>query len=845
MGGAAPVFAYQQGAGGQEPRPPTVVKVLVEGNDRYTDSQLISAFGQRVDAPLLGRTASDRGIRAVFDTFHVRVDEVAVRDVEGGVEMVLQVTELEVDLEPRFVGNVEISKEELLAWGGLRADSELYLYRAPRIRQRLLNQYRREGFYFAEVNVVTREGRVDEDGKWLAPDVIFEILEGPRVHVADLVIHGNDSMPDRGMLMWKSGLRKFADIETRGPKFFNLFKKEFVQETLDADLQAIRIVYRERGWLDAVVQLESLRFNDERDRVTIHIRIDEGLRYEVGSLTIEAVELYGDRDPVTGHPERSVELLFPVEDLLAECELRPGRFYETRLVERDLRSLRGYFGERGYISHSSLPATQSWQFRGAELVIREESGVVDVIYRIAQGRQQFIREVRVSGNMHTQDRVIRRRIAVEPGQVADLRKIERARQRIQSLGFFSERRPDVPHKEPTFRFVETEDPAWKDLEFIVEETEALSFQLSGGISSTTGLFGLIRMQKRNFDLFDPPSSAAPGTIISEIARGEAFHGAGQELIISASPGTEVTRFGITFREPDIFRLHTKAIGLDLFGRRRFRIFDSHDEQRAEFGFRLRRQLTLDSSVGVGLTTGWVDVDDLDNGDEPTLGNPLTVPKLLKDQEGKNDIAYLELSYDYTDLDNFFSPQNGTTFDLTTRFYDGSLGSEFEFIKTDAVWRRYGQFGYRTDDARPGYKLELTGGVAVPYGDSDDVPYSERYFLGGQRLRGFDFRGVGPFENDFPVGGETLLRGVVEYRHPLITTIQPGTFREIEVVRGGLFFDIGVLDPDPFELDLEEVRASVGFFVGLAVPLPITLSFGFAVKEDEEDDTRVLNFNIGF
>ena len=55
LGRAAPVFAYQQGAGGQEPRQPVVVNVRVEGNDRYTDSQLISAFGQRVDAPGLLR----------------------------------------------------------------------------------------------------------------------------------------------------------------------------------------------------------------------------------------------------------------------------------------------------------------------------------------------------------------------------------------------------------------------------------------------------------------------------------------------------------------------------------------------------------------------------------------------------------------------------------------------------------------------------------------------------------------------------------------------------------------------------------------------------------------------
>ena len=59
----------------------------------------------------------------------------------------------------------------------------------------------------------------------------------------------------------------------------------------------------------------------------------------------------------------------------------------------------------------------------------------------------------------------------------------------------------------------------------------------------------------------------------------------------------------------------------------------------------------------------------------------------------------------------------------------------------------------------------------PFGDTENVPYSERRFLGGLRtLRGFDRRGVGPNQSNFPVGGETYFHGTAELRFPLLTTV---------------------------------------------------------------------------
>lgn len=824
-----------------------VRSIRVEGNRRYTDQQIISAYGQRIGEPLLDAEASRAGIELLLKSFRVRVfadfRPLGPR-LEDGVELRLTVSELSVDLEPRFIGNVEVDRDDLLEWAGLEEGEELYLYKAPRVRERLLRRYRSEGFYFVEIEVVERPGGTDpETGEELVPDVIFEIKEGKKVKVKDVVLHGNESLPDRGFFIFKRGLRKLAGVELRKPLFFGLFAKKLDRETLDADILALREVYRDYGYLDAVVELERLEFNEDRDRVTIHIAIDEGGRFTVGSLSIEGVELFEDPNAPQGYGERPAELFIPEEELLELVKQKPGEVFQRRFQNDDERELRRRYGQLGYIDHQTLPAWDRWRFLDPELVFEADQPVVHVTYRLAQGRQIFIREIQITGNLHTQDRVIRRQLEVEPGQLADLEKIERSRSRVQSTGFFSDP-GSLGHIEPIYRFKDTGDPSWKDLEFAVEEGQVLQFNLAGGISSNQGAFGVISLRQRNFDVTNLPSS--PWSLIGDIANREAFHGAGQEFLIEAAPGTEVSRFRVSFVEPDIFRRHRERIGLGVSVFRVLRAYDSHDEERLDYGFELTRQVGLDAGLYTGFRTGEVKVDDFDVGGEPTLGNPFTVPRALKEQEGTNDLAYASLGFRLRAVDNYIAPRNGFGFTFDNKFYGSAIGSDFDFVRHELNVDWWDEFDEDPDVVSAHYHLEVGAGVSWAFGDTDATPYTERYFLGGQRtLRGFQFRGVGPNENGFPIGGQTMLYGTAEYRMPLIKQIQPGTYRELEQVQIGAFIDWGILDPERLSLDTDELRVSAGILFGISIPLPITFSFGWPIREGEGDETRVLGFNIGF
>jgi outer membrane protein insertion porin family len=828
--------AEQQEPAEQRREPPIVDRVEVRGNRRYSREQVLLALGQREGRPLDGPAIS-AGVKQLWGSFRVRAETALLRaegapaDGREHVILVLTLVEMPSDLEPRFIGNDSIKLERLREWALIEDRTELFLHQAPRVRQRILEGYQREGFYWAEVNIVARGE--DETSAALS-DVIFEIREGPRVRVRGVEIHGNDSMPDeRSWIFFKDGLSHLAKRELAGKRLTNWFGSKFVAETLEADVLAMRQVYRDRGWLDAVVEVERLQFNAERNRVTIHIAVDEGPRYTVSRLRIEGVR-HGEGDD----DFEPVPLEVPEEELLAKCLMIPGAVIERVTVDKDREALRGAFSELGRIYHDSLPRSVSWDFLEPVYVFDVENKTAEVIYRVVQGRRLTIREVKFAGTSHTRDRVLRREVSIFPGDQADLKEINRSLTRIHGTGYFNDEYNKLDHRLPFYRFEPVDgDPAAVDLVFEVQEGRVIDFQISGGVDSDDGLFGVVNLGMRNFDVADTPRSL--GSTFRETYDKEAFHGAGQRVDIELAPGTELSRYRFHFLEPDLFRLHLNPISLDLDLSKRVRRYDTHDEDRFISKIALGRKFTQDLSMSVGYVWSDVEVDDLDDP---------AVPQTLADQEPLGEQVVTGPSFDllYRKLDNYISPRDGFSVRWNNRFNLGSLGSDIEYIDSQVHLDGYKPVGTKEDGTKILVHLGLDLGVSPPVGDTDVLPYSERSFLGGsQTMRGFGFRGVGPMDelSGYALGGETYANASLEWIYPLHSTTQPGTYQRQEMLRGILFCDTGVLDEDPFQLDPSEVRMSVGFGIGLAYPLPLSLNFGFPVLYKDEDVRQVFSFTL--
>lgn len=846
---AARALAPQDLSGGatQDPRAelPVVQRVRIEGQKRYTADQLVAALGQGVGEPL-DPAVIDDGLKRLWRSFRVRAAAEIVElpgssaDGRALVELVVRVSELPSDREPRFVGNTAVDTKTLKRWALIEDRTELFLHQARRVRFRLLEGYRGDGYYWAEVNIVTRGESVEEAA---LSDVIFEIREGPRVRVKAVEFEGNDSMPDRRrFLFFREGLSSLSKRELKSPGIFNWFGSPFVPEKLGADILSMRKVYRDRGWLDAVVEIDRLEFNAARSGVKIHVAVDEGPRYRVGKVAIEAY------DPVLegGRIEkRPAELLIPEAELLEKCRLKPGVFFEQTGVGADQNMLRLEYGKLGHLSHPSLrsppfPPGYNWEFDQPTLVFDVENHTVDVVYRLQQGRRLTLNEISFPGASHTRDRVLRREVSVFPGALADINEINRSLTRIQGTGFFSDEFNRLEHRDPFYRFLPVEgNEDAVDLVFEVEEGRVIDFSVTGGVDTNEGAFGLLTLSIRNFDATDLPRSV--WSTFSELYDKEAFHGAGQQLDIEISPGTAISRYRIHFQEPDIFQLHLNPVSLDLDLTQRVRRFQTHDEDRLAASVRLGRKLTQNLTTSIGYSYQAVKVDNLDAGG---------VPPLLETQSMVNRTILSGPTFDvsYRDLDNFISPHKGYSVRWNNYLTDESLGADAEFVTSQVHWDAYRPVGAKADGSAITLHLEVDAGVANPYGDTSEIPYSERFFLGGARtVRGFDFRGIGPFDpaSGEPLGGETYLSGSIELFYPLHSVLQPGTYRRQEMLRLIGFVDYGLLDVDPFALEPDDLRASVGVALGLAYPLPLSLNFGFPVLKQDGDQEQVFSFSLAF
>ncbi len=823
-----------------------VRSLRVIGNRRYTEQQLAGALGQQIGQPFDARRAEE-GMSTLWKAYKVRPELSAV-EVEGGVELVLRVVEMTSDLEPRFIGNADIDLETLRRWAQLEERGELFLYQAERVRQRLLEGYRQEGYAFAEIEIQRRGGEAPSDlqAAEQTPDVIFEIREGPKVRVRDIVIRGNDSLPDTGAWWWKNGLKQLSKPELSGPWAFNWFGTPFIRTELDADILAMREVYRDLGWLDAVVELERLEYSEDRSRVTIHVAVDEGSRYRVSKVSIIAVERTQDPDiRPSGLRETEVPLLFPREELLALCKLRAGDLYLRSRQREDGSSLRSYYGERGYASHPTLPALDSFQFLEPDLVVDTEKHQVELVYKLQQGRQRYIREVLFAGGEHTRDRVLRREVDVLPGEMIDMREVNRSLSRIYSTNYFSDEFQPLDHRDPAYRFLSTPDPEWVDLEFEVTEGRVVDFTVNAGVDSNNGLFGRVMLQMRNFDASNLPSSL--WSFPEELYEKEAFHGAGQTLVMELSPGTVQRQARVRFYEPDIFTSHFNPYSLDLDFSTRRRFWRFYDEDRSIAQVLLGRQITRNFSVAAGPTLQSIQISDIDANFSGGFAEPdeFPLPAGIYEMEGDSTLQGLLLNATYSDLDNRINPMRGLRLTSRNGVYGGFMGGDWQFARAQADLDWFWRPGDPEDPAvRSSFHFGLGAGLSEAFGETEDVPYTERFFLGGLgTVRGFALRGIGPNIGGQPIGGQTMLNASAEWRIPLHTQVQPGSYIERETFRFTLFVDAGVIDPEFGRLDLGELRSSFGFGLGMSNPIPLGFYFGFPLEKGEGDRTEVLSFSI--
>ncbi len=620
-------------------------------------------------------------------------------------------------------------------------------------------EYHRKGYFQAEVatNLV-------EDPKTNTATVYVVVDEGPRMRMKEIFVEGNLAFPDRQ-------IRRL--LKTKRKQW--LTSGVYDEQVFEEDLERVRSFYRRHGYQDVAVT-KTVAVDPSGKGLVAKLTITEGLQHRVGQVAMAGA------------------VLFPEHELRKWLTLKPGAVYDTEALQADLRAIKQYYGDRGYINAQVNPDTQ----------LDDATKRVNLTFRITENELVYVNRVEVRGNLHTKDVVIRRELRIAPGQPFDGKKIRRSIERLYNLGFFEE--VDV-NTEPTTQ------PDHQDLVVEVKEAKTGSFSFGGGLSSVDRLVGLVEVEQRNFDLRNFPT----------------FTGAGQDLRFRAEVGTVRRFFDLSFTEPWIFG-YPWSFGIDVFNRTRLRSRNlglAFEEERQGGGIRLGKEFTDTLRLDLNYQLFRIAISDV----------VADASADLKAEQGRNHVSVGGLTLTWDTRDNRFDPTKGFYAFGSADLAGGILGGDKEFYRFQG-----GASAYLSHFDRFVFESRARAGLVNEFSNTPEVPIFERFFAGGSNtIRGFRERRVGPVDsasND-PIGGEAMFLGTLEEVATLLKDE-----RGKPILKGSLFYDVGNVWRHLSDFG-SSLKSGVGIGTRVNTPIgPVRVDIGFPVSRLASEKRRPrLHFNI--
>lgn len=738
-------------------------------------------------------------------------------------------------LERPIVRNVEyrgwkkIKQAKLESITNLKIGTSPYDVSANReCARRMEEHYHEKGYAFATVELARGDDKNDRE-------VVFEINEGPKVYVSDVDFKGNEFFSDAVL-----------DLKLRTKKrLFWVFGGKYDPTTIPDDKAAVQQYYHSLGFFDVDIQ-HDMKFNDDKSRVTIVYNINEGVRYKIRNVDMMGMQI------------------IPEGELRKDHKVTSGEYFTQRKIAADVEKMREQYGKLG-----RLFAKVDAQPR-----FTTEPGVVDIMYKIDEDKVYRVREINVhiAGDYpHTRGNLVRNIATVQPGDLADPKKIQQTKARIAGSGYFENDPQNAPRldirkvEEPWLKVPEADvnvargqdgdlqllaqgrgpnpppqgyifdgspqgdplrpglnggvqenlweqmpPPEFIDIDAYLAEARTGRLMFGVGVNSNSGVVGNIVLQENNFDILRPPTS------FEDLWNGTAWRGAGQKFRIEALPGTQVSRYMVDWQDPYFMDTNVN-FGVSGFYFQRFYRFWS--EQRLGGRVRAGYQLNQQWSTSVALRLEDVQISRIPN---PS-------PALLQQANGDNFLSTVRLGLAHDTRDSAFLPTSGHFVELSLE----QAFAEYDYTRYEVEARQYFTT-YQRPDGFGKHTLALYGSAGWT---GDSTPIYERFYAGGfQSFRGFAFRGVTPLDGGIEIGGQFQTLGSVEYMMPV-------TANEMVKVVG--FTDFGTVDLDA---SLDKFRLSVGAGLRITVPgmgpVPIALDWAVPVVRQDFDRDQLFSFYIG-
>lgn len=718
--------APQAPGGVQEAKPATIGENIIESVDfrgqRKVPQDTLRALVYAKKGDVYDEESIHRDFITLWNTG--RFDDLRVekeRGPNGGVIVRFVVVERRTVHTIDYSGNKSISKSEILdrfkeRKVTLTPESQYDPGKVQRAKNVLQDYESERGHQYATVTPQIRQ--VPPGGV----DITFNIDEGPKVKVGKIIIEGNNAFSDRMVIRAMKNLRPIGI--PKSILFENLFRRTYDATKLDEDSDRIRQFYQTRGYFTARVINHTERvydvtghgikiplFNPKKPakRVDITMFVREGDKYSLRNFNFVGMKLF--RTP----------------DLIGRQVFRmgPGDVFSTEKLQKGIEELRKLYGNFGYIDMVPSP--------DPEVVPGKPQ--VDLTIDVDEGKQFFVRRIDFQGNTTTRDKVIRRELLIDEGDLYSQQLWETSILRLNQLGYFdplkAEDAADIKRDTRTNTV---------DILLKVKERGKNSIQLNGGVSGISGSFIGFSYSTNN------------------------FLGLGETLSLSSQIGTLLNSVTFGFTEPYLFDKPIQA-GFTIFyqnyrydqgvqasifaGQNLTGYYSSLPSSSLlnystnGYGFTAFASYALRRSFArVGITYGY-SVQTL----KPISTGADSYFRFINFQglAGQNQLAGIASStitptYAYNTVNHPIIPTRGLRINFGAGFAGSVLGGNVNTVQPslDVAYFRRGIFKSHV------MGFHVNGRFIAGYGGKVAPPY-QRYYMGGEDdVRGFNILTISPF-----------------------------------------------------------------------------------------------------
>jgi outer membrane protein insertion porin family len=789
-----------------------IAKLDISGNRRVAREDIVTYLREKPGQPFKVESLTG-DVRALWDSGFF--DDIEVDLTRGDQEITLRflVRERPNIKAIEFEGNEEIENDKLTEAIEIKPNTILSVPAVRRSVQKIKDAYSEKGYFLADVDFSVEPQRDNE------VVVRFKIVEHEPVTVRRVTFIGNENVPDAELReVMQTGQGGFFAFGSGGP---------YRQDMFERDVLMINALYYDKGYMSVQIGTPRVMLTPDREGIEITVVIHEGPRYKIRQLKIF------ERD----NDGKEIEPLGGRRALRQLLRAHSGDWFNRAELIKDLQAVRTLYRDAGYANVEAEPETE----------LDPVHNEVDIIIPIHRGPPVHIERIEIKGNTKTRDKVMRREMEVEEGQLFSETRLEDSKRRITALGYFE--RVDVSTEQGS-------SPDKIIINFEIAERPTGTFQVGAGFSSVENFIATAQVQQAN------------------------LFGNGQSLALQAQVSGLRQLISIRFFEP--YFLNTDwSFSTELF------------DQLYVFPDFSRRSLGGSVTYGYALVQPWLRLsltataewDKVDTSQVSTFFGStagfVSIFQRLPLANLFNDGRTLSLrpSLVYDTRDNRLFPSSGIFLQASTELATSYFGSEIEFIRHRFTGRFYYPLGGGTGQPGSGFVLKLNtefGYITSP--KNEGVPIFTRFFLGGiLDMRGYRLRTIGPrlplnqsldpnappIPNGANIGGNLEAYENFELEFPIIDKVG---------IRGVTFFDAGnawnteqqfcKTTPAPqlsnlvnpcggqgrtsFGLaSLGYLRASTGFGIRWFSPLgPLRFEWGFPLQPLPYEESYVFEFTIG-